>query len=66
MTESISVAPVGGRWAVKHAQDFLGFANTREEAVQAARRLVDWLRDDGRPAALVEEPSTMSGAGRGS
>ena len=60
MSESISVAPAGGRWAVKHAEAFLGFANNREDAVQAARDLVDWLQECGRPAALAEEPPTTA------
>ncbi len=64
MNDTISIASAGRRWAVMHDGGYLGFANSREEALQIGLHLVEWFGDRGRSASLVEEGEAPSFAPR--
>ena len=60
MTEIISVVRSGRDWAVKHGAGFVGLARSKDQALQAAQSLVDWMERRGRSASLVEaEPRSF-------
>lgn len=50
--ETISIVPSGPAWAIKHADSFLGYANSMEEAASIGEQLVSWLQCEGRAAEL--------------
>ncbi len=64
MTEIISVVRSGPDWAVKHGAEYLGLARSRDQALQAARSLVQWMESRGRSACLEEaEPRGLASHG---
>lgn len=57
MTEAITIAPDGQRWAIEHGGSILGHARTRDEALSIGQSLVGWLKTEGRSATVVETAS---------
>ncbi len=55
MTETITVAPHAGGWALKHAGGFIGLTRSRDQALRAAADLSLWMQDGGRRVWIVEE-----------
>lgn len=62
MTEAITIAPDGQRWAIGHGGSVLGHAGSRAEALNIGNSLVDWLESEGRHAAVVERPTFCQAA----
>lgn len=59
MTEAITISPDGHRWSIEHGGSVLGHTQTRGEALSIGASLVDWLRSEGRSAAVVERASFL-------
>jgi len=59
----IVITPHGRSWAVKHNGGFLGYAQSQSQAIILAQGLVDWIKDQGRGAAMVIEETSSEPAG---
>ena len=57
MTQAITIAPDGPRWAIEHGGSILGHARSRDEALNIGQSLVGWLASEGRSATVVETAS---------
>lgn len=64
MTETVTIAPDGQRWAIQHGGSVLGHTASRTEALSIGRSLVDWLVSEGRAATVVEATSFAPAAVR--
>ena len=54
----LTIARLGGGWAIKHNGGYLGAVGSEQEARRLAERLVTLAREDGRqPALALADPA---------
>jgi hypothetical protein len=53
MADAIAISPEGRSWAVQHNGGYLGYADTKDQALAIANDLATWLRGQGRSPDLV-------------